>query len=421
MYIEFQKVLNNTCILSILMMQQLFSNVSSSTGTINFDVNSDNQIEATLNTTGLGIGTSSVSSNLHVNGNAIISDQLLIGATGGNSTLEVHGALGLQPETMSASGNITDNEKSLVLADTSSDNIVISLTGTQNIDGRIYEIVKKSKDNDLIITGSRVNNADQLEIGSGNYGAARFLAYNNSWYLLSQNNLTSVSSANLVGYWSFNDTSDNTTIKDHSSYGTTLAMEEFSSSANNGYTDGVMGSALLPDGIDDTSYTSDPADGHLDILTNGSFSISLWFNAASGGSGTKYFIHKGGDYIGYYISFHFTAIRFVIDDNIKAYDPLTASGGPMNTISDDNWHHLVVSVSGNGTSGSYDANLYVDHDLKTASKSYSGYASLDHTSNFTLGYPNIPSFSGSFKLDEVKVYNKALSASEVKELYEMGI
>ena len=79
-------------ILLFLLISPLFLNadIKSTSGEIEFDVQSDQQAELTLNSTGLGIGTSP-SGNLHVNGNSILSDQVYIGEATGSSNLNING------------------------------------------------------------------------------------------------------------------------------------------------------------------------------------------------------------------------------------------------------------------------------------------------------------------------------------------
>jgi hypothetical protein len=79
-----------------LLSSACFCDVLSTDGKIRFDIQSDGQAEMTLNSTGLGILTLP-SSNLHVNGNAIISEQLYVGGSSGSSNLNVNGIYSPHP------------------------------------------------------------------------------------------------------------------------------------------------------------------------------------------------------------------------------------------------------------------------------------------------------------------------------------
>jgi len=85
------------------------------------------------------------------------------------------------------------------------------------------------------------------------------------------------------------------------------------------------------------------------------------------------------------------------------------------TLSNNTWHHVVVTQS--GTTGS----IYVDGGTPvTSNVTYTGGASTSQTNYFAV-YNN-GSFTSYFtgRLDESGVWSRALSASEVTELYNGG-
>ena len=117
----------------------LFSEVKSTTGQILFDVNGDTVGEAFLNSTGLGLGVTPAS-NLHVMGNAIISQNLSIGGVSGSSNLNLHGTLSMAVQSVSANAILSNY--SIILADSSSSNITLTLPYAGNVVGREYWIKK---------------------------------------------------------------------------------------------------------------------------------------------------------------------------------------------------------------------------------------------------------------------------------------
>ena len=131
---------------------QVFSDVKSTNGAIRFDRDSNLVPEMTLNANGFGIFNQNPSSNLHVSGNAIISQQLTVGSsTLSQSNLHVQGSLAMTSEVISSSTTLS--QSSVVLVDTSSDNILLTLPEAGNVLGRIYTIKKTSTANRIIIQG----------------------------------------------------------------------------------------------------------------------------------------------------------------------------------------------------------------------------------------------------------------------------
>lgn len=128
--------------------------IRSNTGTLQFDSNSDGDYEVQLSANGLAIGLNlTASANLEVQGNALISNNLDIGGTGGNSMLNIHGTLGYGIETTSSNVNISAN--SYVLADSSSGNITLTLPYAGNMLGRVYTIKKTSSLNEVHIKANK--------------------------------------------------------------------------------------------------------------------------------------------------------------------------------------------------------------------------------------------------------------------------
>jgi prepilin-type N-terminal cleavage/methylation domain-containing protein len=83
------------------------------------------------------------------------------------------------------------------------------------------------------------------------------------------------------------------------------------------------------------------------------------------------------------------------------------------SINDGIWHHLVAVIN----TSSNNLKLYVD-GAQDGSFSIAGIASLSATNSFKIGsYSSVP-FNGL--IDEVRVYSRALSASEIQRLYAKG-
>jgi len=197
----------------------------------------------------------------------------------------------------------------------------------------------------------------------------------------------------LVGYWKLDETAGTTAF-------------DFSGSGNNGTlagsvlpvpTSGKVSGALFFNGLSSKINL-----GSVTVGANAT--IAAWVNTAGGGeipvfsdrtSGTLYFGMAGG--------------RFFIYDNPATPSPSMTSNALINTST---WHHIVWTS--NGTISS----MYIDGVLdKSQAQTRSGSAGV---SNIGWDASNITEFfPGS--IDDVRVYNRALSANEVKSIYNAAI
>ena len=170
------------------------------------------------------------------------------------------------------------------------------------------------------------------------------------------------------------------------------------------WVDGKYGEALSFDGIDD--YIEVPDSDSLDITD--AITIEAWVKPSPGDYRT--IVSKG--YLESY------ALRIARDSEpIMAFftlDPNNphAIAGTYNNIANNQWWHIA---------GTYDGNhvrLYINGELDD-SEAYTGTIT-------TLSTPlRIGKLSGTTKtecfngiIDEVSIYNRALSADEIKTLYE---
>ena len=164
------------------------SEVTSSSGNIHFDINDDNIREMSLSEAGLIIGGSlSSSSNLHVEGNAIVSDALSIGGeSNGSSNLNLVGTISMSVDVFTSNGNILGH--GIALADSSSDNLSLSLPDPTSIgDGLIYQIKKSSEAHSVTIHGggSKIDEQDMIYLTSGNMGTLKVMSSSGNWNILS--------------------------------------------------------------------------------------------------------------------------------------------------------------------------------------------------------------------------------------------
>ena len=177
--------------------------------------------------------------------------------------------------------------------------------------------------------------------------------------------------------------------------------------SNNGQNYGATVSADFTtfDGVDD--YVDA---GNAASLNFGTYnlSVSLWFKTSTGGA----LIMKSiltSPYTGVYIS--------VLNNKIYS-QMLDTSGSPypnlpgIKTINDGVWHNLIITRA--GTLGC----IYVDGILDISGNSYEN-GSITTTTNLIIGSDLGSSlFNGS--IDEVRIYNRALSAEEIQLSYDQS-
>jgi len=175
----------------LLLPLNLLASVKSNTGSIKFDSNNDSSEEMVLNTTGLGIGLTP-SANLHINGNAVISDELFIGAQTGESNLNINGSIGFNIEVVNSDTTLSGN--STVFVDTTSSNISLLLPSASSVTGRSYFIKKTDNSNDLWIFSD--NNIDDQSIlnlttESTGYSFVSLMSNGSQWFITNLSSNTS--------------------------------------------------------------------------------------------------------------------------------------------------------------------------------------------------------------------------------------
>lgn len=374
-----------------LLISNLYSNVSSQTGTIKFNVNYDNSPEAYLNSSGLGLGTSNISSNLHVMGNTIIENgSLMLGTTSSHSTLELSGSIGFSIESISSNTTLSNN--SYVLVDTSNNSILLTLPYAGNTNGRTYSIKKISSNNKLYISGggNSIDDIGALELNSTTSSLPFINMISNGiqWYITSSSgNLNTIGSDNLVAWWKFDETSG-TTAFDSSSNGNDATLQNgFTFSSNS--TLGKLNRALALDGDDDQLTTPD-----LNLTNSFSIAFYMIIKGQLDSSFASVIAINGGN-------------RFLWQfSNGTFYSPEVV----MTTVLATNeWIHVVYSFD-EVNSKEY---LYVNgaqvNQRTTSTPSWSGTGFIGaHATN------DVYNFYGCF--DEIRIYNSPLNLYEIQAL-----
>jgi hypothetical protein len=204
----------------------------------------------------------------------------------------------------------------------------------------------------------------------------------------------------LVGHWKFDEVIGNrATDSVGSAHGTLIDTEA------SDWTDGAIGNSLNLDGgtekvvINNTSALNVGAN-------NADFSVAFWFQLEAGPNGQwRSVIHKGntGEERGFAIWMH-------PDSNKLHYRISTSAswneGGNSNAFLQENkWYHVAYVKAGNQLS------LYLD-GKKDASVTLQG-TTIGNTGPIAVGGIS-NNVDGAF--DELRIYNRALSAANIQEL-----
>ena len=397
--------------LLLLTSSGLWADVRSLNGILNFDTNNDSQFEAVLNSTGLGLGTPSPSSNLHVMGNALVTGTLSVG---GNSTtssnLNVNGTMGFSLQTITlantSGGNVNLGQNSLVLVDSSSGNINAVLPYAANVSGLNLTLKKTSLSNKVRVFGggNSIDNYGILELGSNAMGSVGLTSNGSRWNLTQQYaTIQEIGGDNLIGYWGFEETSGNTAHSYFSTIPGTMAAANLTSVS------GKIGKAIY---FDDTANT---------VLTMGNtyarptkdFSVSAWIKPDDANNSFYLFsdyVWPGAIY-GYAVYFEsqYMWVRTANGAQITARNN-------RNVLVSGAWIHVVV-ICKSGTASVY-FNGIAETMWSTAVR-----PDISYNSSCKLEVGGMTGENKYFKgvLDDFRLYNRALTPDETTRLYELGL
>jgi hypothetical protein len=410
-------------LLSLLMATAQLQNfvqaeLRSTVGELYFDSNSDLSYEMTLNRTGLIIGNGTPSTNLQVQGNAIVSGTLTVGSqSSGSSNLSITGTMGVSVETVSANTTLSGN--SYVLANSSSANLTLFLPYAGNVSGRQYVIKNISSHYVRVLSpGNTIDNLATLELAPLSSSVSSCITLQSSgskWYILSstESNLGEVGSDNLVAHWQFGGSSGNT-VSDQSSSSNDLYLQSMTYESN--AVDGTIDKSVSFTGNPDYGLASDHAS-----LRPSQISFATWVKPTSTPAvlnavlGTDY--RCDGTWVTPWSTY---SLVILTGGNVRA---AVCIGGVLKSTQSSGaeaqgavWTHCAGSYDGTTLS------VYVNGALKNSSNP-GGAIDYGSSKEVFLGvrssYNTGSWFTGD--LDDVRIYNRALNAEEVKAIYDAGV
>ncbi|OHA42431.1 MAG: hypothetical protein A3H68_00475 [Candidatus Taylorbacteria bacterium RIFCSPLOWO2_02_FULL_46_40] len=224
----------------------------------------------------------------------------------------------------------------------------------------------------------------------------------------------------LVGWWTFDgkDTpwtsATAATAIDKSGNGKTGTLTNMSRTTAT--TPGKIGQALKFDGVND--YINLGSTNNY-ITRTIPFSISFWLNlrgyTANNNKGLAIFKTTEGSPYEIFVSNNasYSPISFGSQDGtyIRLH-PSTDFGSTL----DSKWNYITITFDGVDSSAATSFKIFVNGDIKTLTTSL---AYAPQTNQTFLGGLSTSAVAKMF-LDDVRIYNRALSATEIRQLYNMG-
>lgn len=390
-------------ILLYFFIENTFANISVISGNINFDINSDSNYEASLSSTGLGVGTSA-SANLHISGNAIISNHIRIGSgTSGVSTFEIGGSIGFDSISYGPGSNTLGNS-AFFIADTSAGNVLLNLPDASSYLGRVIHIKRTSTLNSLYLSGlgNLIDNYTTLEFLSGNLSSLQLLSNGTQWYIMARptsETLQEIGTQNLYLWWKLDETSGNTaSSEDNASHSGNLTNNH--SFSGNSVT-GIFQNALLLDNETDT-ITHETSS-----LNSNGYSYSFWMKTSKTPTDTidiePVISGPAGFCLASSNTFYNQSAYHQLNDNSYITSKISS------TISANTWYHIAVSWNG----GELKSYLNGSYESGNTASSWIG------ASNIIASHPG--SFSSSnLILDDIRYFSNALDSEAIQGLYHGG-
>jgi hypothetical protein len=215
----------------------------------------------------------------------------------------------------------------------------------------------------------------------------------------------------LIGHWKF-DEGAGTTASDSSGNNNTGTL-------TNGptWTSGKVGSGALQfDGVNDEIPFDDVS--AFDFSGSNQFTYSAWVYPRSSNAG-KVVLSRGSAYSSpgytvYYLGTNFDGSRWRTDvsDGVN----LKVAQSNIGAVSLNQWQHLTVVWNGTTLSLYKDGTLLASNNTGTFNGVWNGStATVRRTSIAATGMDNSGYFNGD--LDDVRIYNRALSSTDITALY----
>lgn len=215
---------------------------------------------------------------------------------------------------------------------------------------------------------------------------------------------TAPNNLGLVGYWSFEDATG-TLATDFSGRGNHATLTNMESTD---WSSGKRGRALLFDGVNESVYRSS-----VSASFGTSFTVSAWVKTSASAPQVIFGLNRSPSNIQNQVNFIMNANGTICFWDYSGSYGFNESQNSTGAVNNGQWRHVVFVRD--GTSGTY----YIDGQS-------SGTATASQ--NVTYGTSDL-SFGADYRdsnkywngsLDEVRIYNRALTSGQVASLYASG-
>jgi hypothetical protein len=329
-----------------------------------------------------------------------------VGVLNPQSTLDIKGSFGLNFELVS--GNKVLSGNSMILVDSSSGNVALTLPEATTVNGRVYNIKKTALSNKMTIkTNNQLNKIDGHDKIVFNTHASS-LSYINmvssagNWYVTSMSSNVfvqqTVAADNIMAWWKLNELGGGIAY-DASINGNDGAINNFS--AGNIGVSGRINQAHDFDGIDDDISVSDSTS----LRPNQNYSIALWVKPKTVNGVHRHIVSKRGPSIISYGIWLFSTSKFYFEVNDGSVHGIQGS----TTAVVNTWYHIAATYDGT------DLKLYVNGNLD-GTLNAPGINISYNTNDLFIG-------SGAFNtnfhglIDEITIYDYPLTQSDIFTLY----
>jgi len=220
------------------------------------------------------------------------------------------------------------------------------------------------------------------------------------------------SEPNLIAHWTFDEGTGTTAYDSVGSHHGTLV-------GNPTWTTGQVDGALSLDGMDD--YVDLGLGAELDLERTDQFTLSAWYRGTGSSNTVLSKMDRAVSFRGYDM---FIQEGYVVAHIISTWTSNAIRvDGTLYPVTDSSWHHLVVTYD--GSSSASGLRIYVDAMEEMTSVYRDSLSStIRNSASFKVGARSDAAGTTQHlngTIDDVRVYNRALAAEEIEQLYWQGI
>lgn len=344
-----------------------------------------------------------ISAGLKVKDDGFVAKGLRVGANAqASSNLQLDGTFARSSSRISSNGELGDH--SLYLVDSSSANLTLTLPLANSCYGRTIVMKKTTVVGFAVIAASSSDNisgSSNIIMNEGSKGYLEVHSDGVQWNTMMEQGLGYHLSDNLEYYISFEQGVGTNTVSPDigTAYGA-LDRQNFTSDAS-GWSAGISGNAITFDGVDDVLRNTMNSGGELIYFP---MTISFWIKISSTPSSSKRIFTRGDSCYRFKTLQNKDSIRFEWRDvNDTAYQV------DVNVQCNGTWTHICATVDDQ-------VRVYCNGVLSGASNPVAIRTTKANSSNSNLFYNQ--SFGVTWSMDELRIYSRSFSESEVRYLYE---